>query len=306
MLKTEYDVVIVGGSHAGLSAAMALGRMRRSVLICDDSRPRNQISSHANNIAGSDGVSPEKWRQQARHDLEKYKTIQLINATVHKVEKRQLQFHVELSSKEVVHARKIILAHGIQDKLPDVTGFQELWGKSVFHCPYCHGFEVQDQRLGVVGSGAYVEHMLPMILGLSKDVMVFTNGASDLSKDFVTALKKKQIPLIQSPIACLGYEGQKLQFIEFKNHPRIERDALFVGPQLPISMRVNFDKQLGLEKNEMGLYKVAEMGRTNIAGVLAAGDIVTLQQSVVNAVSSGQSAGAWATFELLSEDFHQF
>lgn len=303
MFKTQYDVLIVGGSHAGLSAAMALGRMRRSVLICDDGRPRNQLSLHANNIAGQDGVAPEQWRQQARQNLQKYPTVHLEKTTVQAIKKQQGLFHVELSSKPPVRARKIILAHGIQDKLPDANGFQQLWSKSVFHCPYCHGFEVQDQRLGIVGSGAYVEHMLPMILGLSKDVMVFTNGAQDISKDFAHLLETKKIPLIDSPIAELGYEEQKLKFVEFKTHPRIERDALFVGPQLPLSMRSDLGDQLGLEKNEFGLYKVAEMGKTNIAGVLAAGDIVTMQQSVVSAAASGQSAGAWATFELLVEDF---
>ena len=299
-----YDVLVLGGGPAGLSAALALGRVRRSVLICDNERPRNAASSHANNLISQDGINPSEWRKKARLDLKKYETVSFLDGTLTSVEKLETYFQGTFLSGERHTFRKIILAHGVLDVLPTVPGFEELWGKSVFHCPYCHGYEVADMRLGMVDSGGFAEHLLPMLSALSKDIVVFTNGISSISPGFKGFLEKKNIQIFEEKIERLLYQGEILQSVVLKNGTNLERDALFLAPQFPIRMKSNVGEILGCKTTEMGFFQIDDFGRTTVPGVFAAGDIVTFKQSVAGAVALGQAAGAGAAGDLLSEDFN--
>jgi thioredoxin reductase len=302
-MDNSYEVLIVGGGPAGLSAALALGRMLRSVLICDDGRLRNLASSHANNLPSQDGIHPAQWRENARNDLKKYETIHFFDGSVQSIEKNGKAFKATLSTGKVLAFRKVILAHGIKDKLPSTPGFQELWGKAVFHCPYCHGYEFRGKRLGFVGNGKLAEHVLPMLLGLSGEVIVFTNAKAELSPEFQGLMRKRSVHLIEGKITSLVHWDGTLQAVEIEGGTSVERDALLLGPTLPFEMKAPLGESLGCEKTEMGLYKVAELGKTTVPGVFAAGDIMTMLQSVLGAASLGQAAGAGTANELLIEDF---
>ena len=296
------DVLIIGGGPAGLSAAMALGRMRRTALVCDDGQPRNAASNHANNLPGFDGVHPAAWRAQVRKDLSKYETIAFFEGTVRSIRREENLFAAELASGETFAFRKVILAHGIVDKLPDAPGFRELWGKSVFHCPYCHGFEVSGKRLGFVGNGKFAEHMLPMLRGLSEDLILFTQGKAELPPAFTELLARRKVGLVESPIEKLVHDGEELTAVVCKDGTRIERDGLFVAPVYPLQMKAPLGAELGCEKNEMGFFKVNEMRQTTVPGVFAAGDIMSGLHSVLAAAAAGQMAGAGVAAELLNED----
>jgi thioredoxin reductase len=302
-VNPDYDVLIVGGGPAGLSAALALGRMSRTALLCDDGRPRNERSPHANNLPSQDGIDPSVWRVQARRDLEKYTTLRLFEGSVRSIERRDQVFVAQLSSGIEHSFRKVILAHGVRDKLPSAPGFEELWARSIFHCPYCHGYEVRGERLGLIGNGKFIEHMLPMIVGLSNDVVVFTNGKSELSSVLLERMEKKNVRLVEAKIDALIHDGGKLQAVACDGESPIERDALFAGTTTTVEMKSNLGELLGCEKTEAGHYKMVEFGKTTVAGVFAAGDIATGLQSVLSAAALGQLAGAGAAAELLSEDF---
>lgn len=297
------DVLIIGGGPAGLSAAMSLGRIGRTALVCDDARPRNEASEHLNNFPTQDGIHPATWRKEARRDLEKYKTIQFFSGSVASVEKHTNFFRARLSSGEVTDFRKVILAYGIQDRLPAIPGLKELWGKAVFHCPYCHGFEVRNHKLGLVGNGKFLAHGIPMFSALSKDVVVFTNGPADFPEELKLQMKKNNIEIVEKKIKKLLFEGTRLQGLEFEDGTVKERDALFATPLLPFQMKSDIGQSLGCEKNDMGLYQVNEMKQTSVPGVFAAGDNMTMMQSVLQAAASGSMAGAGAVFELVNEDF---
>lgn len=304
MEKSQYDVLIVGGSHAGLNAAMAIGRLRRSALIVDAGKPRNEAAKYANNIAGSDGIDPDKLRSQARKDLKKYKTIKSVTGIVTSVTKQGPLFEAKLDSGEKIQARKVILAYGVKNILPNIQGIWNLWAKSVFHCPYCHGFEVKDQTIGMIDSGKTAEHVLPLLKNLSKKLVLFTNGKPDLSPEFEEKMKAHGIPIYEEHILSLDSEDSKLKSVVFSNGRKIKVEAILVNPKIPFEMNSTISEYLGCEKDHLGLIKVNDVGKTSVDGVFAAGDIMTMQQSIVGAAASGQAAGSGAIFELSHEDFN--
>lgn len=304
-MQFDYEVLIIGGGPAGLSAAMSLGRLSRTALVCDDNRPRNTPSTHVNNFPSQDGIHPAEWRKKTRKDLEKYKTIELFEGTVLSVQKVDRGFTAQLSSGAIRNFKKVILADGIQDKLPSAPGFKELWGKSIFHCPFCHGFEVRGASLGLIANGELAAHGLPMIYALSRDLIVFTNGKANLSADLQETLRKRNVEVVEETIDHLIYEGEILKAVMLTNGQKKERRALFVAPILPFQSKSSLGESLGCEKTEWGFYKVGERGETTVKGVFAAGDNMTMMQSVLLACASGVAAAAGVIFSLVSEDFHR-
>lgn len=299
----DFDALIIGGGPAGLSAGMTLGRIGRTALICDDRRPRNAPALQMNNFPGHDGLHPEEWRKQARRDLKKYQTIASFEGTVLDLKKEAQGFTAKLSSGRTVTVRKVLLASGIVDKLPAAPGFQELWGKSIFHCPFCHGFEHRGERLGVVSDGEMALHFLPMIWGLSKDLILFTQGESQLSVQDKNQLRQKNVRIVESKIKNLSYEGEDLKNVICESGEEFARDRLFITPQFPFQHKSLLGESLGCEKTELGLLKVDPRSETSVPGLYAAGDNMTMQQSVLLACAAGVVAGVGMVHALLTEDF---
>ena len=300
-MKSDYEVLIIGGGPAGLGAAMALGRLRRSVLVCDDFRPRNLAAAHMHNFAGHEGLSPLEWRKKARQDVEQYDTVKFFEGAVTSVVKIHGGFEATLSSKSSVTVKKVILAYGVQDRLPPIPGMQELWGKSVFQCPFCHGFEYRGRRVGVIANGALAMRVLPMIFGVTSDITLFTHGKSELTAEQTEILRRRKVRIVEHPVEKLIHDEDALHGA-IAGGELIEQDAILGGGP-PFQMKSDVGESLGCEKNEMGLYKVGEGNRTNVPGIYAAGDSITMQQSVVGALATGQWAGATASQDLLNEAF---
>lgn len=303
-MKYDYDVLIVGGGPAGLSGALNLARMRRQVLVCDDARPRNAPSSHLNSFPTRDGIDPKEWRKLAKADIEKYGTTDFFNGQVQKIEKASGVFSAELSSGRKVTVRKVILAEGIQDRFPEIPGLKELWGKSVFHCPFCHGYEVQDKKLALLSDAKMGPHMLPMIRGLSSDLVFLTNGEENLDVEFQRHLEKNNIPWISKKISHLESSGEQLKSVHFKDGGQQAFEGIFMTPVLPFQLKSSLGISLGCEITEMGHYKIGLRGETTVPGVFAAGDATTMMQSVLVSSAAGSLAGAAAVHEILAEDFH--
>lgn len=301
-METDFDALIIGGGPAGLSAGLALGRMSRTALICDDGRPRNAPSAHMNNFPSRDGVHPAEFRNETRKDIEKYKTIKFYTGAVLSVEKAEGVFIANLSSGVRYRFKKVILADGIQDRLPAAPGFKELWGKAVFHCPFCHGYEIRGTALGLVGNGEFAMRGLPMFYSLSQNMIVFTNGKAEFTAEQWDVLKKNDIQVIETEIRELEHENDELKALVLEDGRRIPRTGLFVSPIVPFITKSSFGEALGCQKTELGHYKVSERNETTVAGVFAAGDNMTMQQSVLHASAHGVTAAAALVHELTNEE----
>ncbi len=307
MNNTSYEALIVGGGPAGLAAAMAMGRMGRRVLLCDDRQPRNAPSEHINNFPGHDGVHPEVWRKRVRQELQKYPTVQLQTCRVAHIQKHGQEFLIkletELESKAQIQVKKVLLAYGVRDTMRPIENYRELWGKSVFHCPYCHGFSLMNEPLGLLGNGDTGYHMLNMLWGLSQDLVLFTEGPSTLSKEQQKALQNNQIQVIETPIKALQKTEQGLDVV-LENGDILQRRALYAQPVLPFQKSATLGEELGCEVDEMGFYGVNDQGLTSVPGVFAAGDIAGMtRHSVPLSMASGTQAAAVMVSELLSEAF---
>jgi len=298
-----YDVLIIGGGPAGMASALTLSRGRRRVLLCDDDRPRNAPAKKMQNFPSREGTPPLEFLKMVRSDLEKYPTLQLVKDTVTSAVRTPQGFSAQLKSGRQVEARKLIIAAGVKDELPTIPGVAQLWGKSVVHCTYCHGFEHKDEALGLLIDNDKLFLALPLVLGISKDVILFTDGQYKFTADQMALIKKNKIPFFEEKILSFKHNEDKLTGIELADGSVIPRNVFFMKP--PMRPKSDVGEQLGCRINEMGLYQVDPTGRSTEEGIFVAGDLNDMRQSVLIASASGSLAAIAVNLELLTEDFNQ-
>lgn len=298
--SNPYDVIIIGGSYAGLSAAMALGRSLRKVLILDSGNPCNAQTPHSHNFITQDGKKPAEISGIALEQVLKYKTVEFIRQKAIEAKKTGSGFDIRTGSEEF-SAKKIILATGIRDIFPDIRGLKECWGISAIHCPYCHGYEFRDQKTGIMARGDKALHIAGLVKNLTDDLMVFTNGESEFSEEQMNKLSKNNIPVIEDPVSEIIHHAGKLSGINLSDGKSFPVDALYTS--LTFRQHSDIAGQLGCELTETGHLRADNFQKTNIYGVFACGDNASSMRSVANAVSAGNVAGAMANHQLVQEVF---
>lgn len=292
MKQDSYDIAIIGGGPAGLSAALAIGRIGRTAIIFDEDKGRNFPAAHMMNFPTREGTPPREFRELVKKELAKYNEITFRNEKVTSVEKVADHFHINGN----IRVRKVLLAHGIKDNLPPIPGLRELWGNSVFHCPFCHGHEFKRKKFGLLATDHhYAEHMATFILSLTHDLTIFTNGEI---YDLPDGLKKRVKMIHRRPVKVSG-DTHEIKYVELEDGNQIEVQAMIVKPSLELTS--DLGKKLGCVFTETGLYKVDSMGMTSVLGVYAAGDIAEPMQSVLNSCSSGQKAGAMMSYQIMND-----
>lgn len=300
MAEALFDVIIVGGGPAGLSAALVLGRCRRSVLVCDAGRPRNAASHALHGFITRDGSNPAEFLELARRDLAQYETVELIRAEVTSVNRTNDNFELTLNNGQSVRSRKLLLATGVVDELPDVDGLREFYGRSVFHCPYCDGWEIRDQPIAVYGTG---ENALGLALELtlwSRDLVLCTDGPSELTTEQTERLAEHSIALREDRLERLEGRDGVLERVIFVNGDNLERRAMFFSTgQHP---RSDLAKDLGCEFTDQGCVATGEYEATTVPGAYAAGDTSHMVQFVIVAAAEGAQAAVAINKELMKED----
>lgn len=296
----KYDVIIVGGSYAGLSAAMALGRSLRKVLLIDSGEPCNRQTPHSHNFLTRDGETPAIISAEAKAQVLAYPTVSFAEGLVVGAQKGPDGFVVSTASKQHFSSRKLILTMGIKDIFPNIKGFAECWGISVLHCPYCHGYEVAKQPLGVIANGEMAYEFAKMIYNWSAQLTLFTNGPITLNEEQTQRIKAKGIKIVTEEIAEMVHWDGVLKHVLLKNGTKHELKAVFARGGLEQHSAIA--AQLGCEIDQQNLIVVNDV-QTTIPGVFAAGDCTTMFRTVSGAVANGSKAGIFANKEMIEEDF---
>ncbi|WP_159801095.1 NAD(P)/FAD-dependent oxidoreductase [Flavobacterium sp. MK4S-17] len=302
-MGTSYEVIIIGGSYAGLSAAMALGRASRNVLVIDSGKPCNATTPHSHNFLTQDGETPAAISLKAKEQVLQYPTVLLKTGKAIKGEKLDNRFIITTEANEIYSSDKLLFTSGVTDVMPDIPGFSECWGKTVIHCPYCHGYEAKDLDTAVIANGDAAYHYSMLLPQWAKSLTLFTNGKANFTDEQLNKLRQKNIPVIETEIASLHQDNGQLKDVILNDGSKHQFQVAYHKPtQLQHS---DIPEQLGCTINEYGILITDEMQKTNIYGIYAAGDCSALMRSVANAVASGNKAGALINMELCVESFNK-
>lgn len=299
--SNNFEVIIIGGSYAGLSAAMALGRSLRKVLIIDSGLPCNRQTPHSHNFLTQDGETPAAIAAKAKAEVLKYSTVRFLQGRAVATEKIENGFIVSTQNGERFQTEKLIFATGINDIMPDIKGFAACWGISVVHCPYCHGFELRNQKTGILANGARAVHLASLVNNLTNDITIFTMGKADFTEDDLAKFSRHKIEIAETMIAEIEHQNGRLNHLIFDDGSRLKYDALYAA--LPFTQHSDIPHALGCELKESGYIATDDFFKTSIKGVYACGDNSGMMRSVANSVYSGNFAGAMVNKELTDEQF---
>ena len=292
----EWDVVIVGGGAAGLSAALVLGRARRSVAVIDAGEPRNAPAAHMHGFLSRDGMRPAELLAAGRTEASAY-GVELLQDRVVALEPG---FTVEVASGRTLKARRILIATGVRDDLPAIDGVRERWGRDLLHCPYCHGWEVRDQPLGVLGTAAGSVQHAQLVRQWSDDVVFFVH-THDLEDGERDALEARGVDVVEGTVARLVVEDDRLTGVGLSDGRVIARTAVFIRP-VNLPHDDGLLARLGCETNEAGFIEVDATGRTSAAGVWAAGNVTDPRAQVITAAGAGSAAAIAINADLVDDD----
>ncbi|ABD55172.1 NAD(P)/FAD-dependent oxidoreductase [Jannaschia sp. CCS1] len=297
------DVVVVGGSFAGLTAALQLGRTGRAVTIIDAQAPRNRLSPAAHGVPGFDGMAPGDILQRFRSDATAYPTVSVVTETVAMITGEADRFEVSLASGETLQARRILLTHGVVDVRPNLPGAQDAWGKVLLHCPYCHGYEVRDQPLAVLANHAMSGHQAQLLRAdWSDDVTLLTGGPGTFDQTDVQSGDLKTDPRTVIALTPLN-DGIS---VTFDSGEVTWFAAMFTAPLVSLSGTPADSLGCAVLHGPLGPFiHVGPMGQTSIPGVFAAGDCARAAHNVTSAIGDGSMAGIGCHQSLVFPDFIQ-
>lgn len=295
-----FDVIIVGGGPAGLNAAVVLGRCRRNVLLFDTGKQRNRMSHGIHNYLTRDNMLPAEFIEQARKETKKYGVVMKTAQVSTAVKMKNGQFSITDSKGNLFYAKKLLIATGLADTLPQVEGFAELYGSSIFHCPYCDGWEVRDKKIGLYARNKNGVELALSLLTWSSSVTYFTDGKNSVKPKDAELLRKHNINIITTPIQKLQSEKGKLRNILFKNNERFACDALFFVNGY--TQQCDIANDLGCLISKKRVVITNRLQQANIPGVYVAGDAAKDMHFVVVAAAEGAKAAVTINKELQKEE----
>lgn len=299
--KNSFDVIIIGGSYAGLSAAMALGRSLRNVLIIDSGAPCNQQTPHSHNFITQDGETPSAIAEKAKNQVLNYETVNFHNGLAVTGKKITSGFEITTQQGETFQAKKLIFASGIKDKMPDIKGLADCWGISVIHCPYCHGYEFRNQKTGIFINGEKAFHIASLVNNLTDDITLLTSEKDSFTPEQLEKLHKHNITINEKQITEIEHKNGYITHVVFEDGSKESFTAIYAA--LPFKQQSDIPKSLGCEHTDSGYIQTDTLQRTTIPGVFACGDNSNPMRAVAQAVFTGNMAGAVVNKELVDDVF---
>jgi thioredoxin reductase len=293
------DVIIIGGSFAGVSAALQLARARRRVLVLDSGTPRNRNAAAAHGFFGHDGKTPRQLREEARAQLLAYPTVRMVDEVAIAARPLEQGFEVTVGNGRTERAARLILAAGVRDELPAVPGLRERWGRTVVHCPYCHGYESGPGPFGVLSSGEGSAEQALLVSDWAP-VIYFTQGLHEPGPELSAQMEARGIRIEHSPVVELMGEAAALDAVRLADGRSVELGALFVAPRVDVSTPIVSQLGCAVDEGAKGrLVRVDDIRQTTVPGVFAAGDICTPFGNASMAAASGVIAGVAAHRSLI-------
>jgi thioredoxin reductase len=293
MLKM-HDVIVIGGSFAGQSAAMQLARARQNVLLIDAGAPRNRFADAAHGFLGQDGKAPNAIMREATYQLLKYLTVEVLNGETQHAVCIEDHFLLRLANGSERKAKRLVLATGVSDTLPDIPGMAERWGETVLHCPYCHGYEVRDHSLGIIANHSMSAHQAALIPDWGPAIY-FTQGIYEPEPEQAALLSKRDVAIERTPVIALLGEAPSLRAVELADGRTIDVAAVFTAPRTRQTSAIAEKLGCAMEDGPTGPFvKVDAWGLTSVSGVYAAGDMTSPMHNATIASASGVLAGIGA------------
>lgn len=296
-----FDVIIIGGSYAGLSAGMALGRALRNVLIIDSGKPCNIQTPYSHNFITQDGKTPKEISMLAKQQVEKYKTVAFYSGLAINGTKTTIGFEITTQIGDKFAAKKLIFATGVKDIMPNIEGFAACWGISVIHCPYCHGYEYKNEKTGILANGEVAFELGKLIYNWTNDLTIFTNGKSTLTTAEAEKLESHKIKIIETEIDHFVHKDGQIEKVSFKDASTATIKAIYARPTF--DQHCDIPQQLGCELTSQNYIKIDAFQKTTQHGIYACGDNTSLMRSVSYAVAMGGIAGVMTNKEIVDEEF---
>lgn len=305
MTKQSFDVAIVGGGAAGLNAALVLAQARRSVVVIDAGEPRNATAGHLHGFLTRDGTVPTDLLAMGRAEVQRFGAA-VVEGSVADVAQNDDGFELRLADGAAIVARRLLVATGIADTFPDIEGFAARWAKDVLHCPYCHGYEVRDQALGVIAETAFFGvHQALMVRQWTDDVVLFTHTDDDIEPADREKLDARNIRIAPGKVAGLVVENDTLTGVRLADGSVTPRQAVFVGGAITPVPRDHILRELGAKTSDTPFgpfVSVDAVGATSVPGVWAAGNVVDPKSQVIVSASAGYQAAAAINMDLIDDD----
>ncbi len=297
---TMNDVIIIGGSFAGLAAALQLGRARRKVTVLDTGLPRNRFADHSHGLLGHDHKPPLDILAEARQQLARYPTIRLVSARAESLSGAIDDFSVLTGDGKTLKARRLILSYGVADQMPEVPGFVEGWGTAIVPCPYCDGFEVAGRHWGLIWSGPMSHNYVRLYHDWTDTLTVFANG-HEISPEIRADLMRRKIPVVNGRVTEIDHHESQNATVKLDAGPSVAVDILFAHPRNKPSASLHESLGLAMVDTPLGMaIKVDERRETSVSGIYAAGDLANpAMPSVTTAISQGATAGISAQQSML-------
>lgn len=296
------DCAIIGGGPAGLSAALVVGRGRKQVIVFDNELPRNRVTQESHGFITNDGMTPFEIRQAGEADLQKYPHIQIKRSQIVDIQKKEESFTLLTHEGDAFEAKKIILATGLQDILPEIEGIHDVYGKTLFSCPFCDGWELKEKALALIAENQRALHMAKLLSNWTKDLIVFTNGHM-LAEEDKTLLTAHSIQVIDVPIVSIDHDNGQLRSLQLANGEIVNREGGFVASEFKQS--APFAEKLGCQMTKNAGIETDILGRTTVSGVFACGDNLGGPAQLVLAAAAGSQAGMGVIHDLVQEEFQE-